>query len=75
MVSLRTNTKSSQMSELVDGNYQIKFKKKVKDRYSDRFLNWLEKMVQPEPQKRFANAKAVLKALKPIPISARSLLE
>jgi serine/threonine protein kinase len=74
LISLITNTKSSQMSELLDGNYQIKFKKKVKERYSDRFLNWLEKMVQPEPKKRFPNAKAALKALKPIPMSARSPL-
>jgi hypothetical protein len=62
------------MSELLDGNYQIKFKKKVKERYSDRFLNWLEKMIQPEPKKRFPNAKAALKALKPIGMSARSPL-
>ncbi len=67
IVCLLTNKKSSEIVELItpDNPYQIKFKNLVSDA-DTAFINWVQKMVQPQVSKRFSDAKSALKALQEI---------
>jgi hypothetical protein len=65
LICLLTGTKSTAIDTLIDEDNQINFKPLV-PKLSFRFIDWLEKLVQPNPKNRYANAAAALEALKPI---------
>lgn len=66
IICLITQTKSQDIGNLVDfSSNRINFKDKA-SKYSFRFIQWLEKMVEPDPKKRFANAKLALEAFQPL---------
>lgn len=65
LICLLTGTKSTAIDTLIDEDNQINFKPLV-SKLSFRFIDWLEKLVQPNPKNRYANAAAALEALKPI---------
>ncbi|MBC6476322.1 MAG: pentapeptide repeat-containing protein [Hormoscilla sp. GM102CHS1] len=67
MICLLTNTKSTEIGNLVDGSFRINFKHLV-PRVNRQFIRWLEKMTAPNPKHRFANAATALKALRPIDV-------
>ena len=65
IICLLTNKKSSEILNLTtaDNPYQIKFKPVLK--HLDRgFIDWLDKMVNPQVNKRFPDAATALKNLK-----------
>jgi len=65
LICLLTQTKSTAINTLIDANGQIDFQSLV-PRLSRRWINWLEKLVQPNPKNRYATASAALEALDPI---------
>lgn len=67
LICLLTNTKSTEIGNLVDGSFRINFKHLV-PRVNRQFIRWLEKMTAPNPKHRFANAAAALAALRPIDV-------
>ncbi|MBD2452666.1 protein kinase [Nostoc sp. FACHB-87] len=69
LICLLAKIKSTEIRELCDRNnpYIIKFKPLL-PQLSLRFLGWLENMVQPEQNKRFANAQAAFTALQPLEV-------
>ncbi|MCF4966530.1 serine/threonine protein kinase [Nostoc sp. CMAA1605] len=69
LICLLTQIKSPEIRELCDRNnpYLIKFSHLL-PKLSLRFLSWLENMVQPEQDKRFANAQAALAALQALDV-------
>ncbi|MBW4495576.1 MAG: protein kinase [Oscillatoria princeps RMCB-10] len=68
LICLLTGTKSADIGNLIDERYGIHFQHLVPPQ--DRgWLNWLEKMVEPRPQDRYANAAEALAALKPLDVS------
>jgi serine/threonine protein kinase/uncharacterized integral membrane protein len=70
LTCLLTGTKSSAINNLIDSTYRVNFRHLL-TQVSDEFIEWLEKMVQPNAGDRFANATEALKALKPLPIRRR----
>jgi len=69
LICLLTNTKSTDIGNLVDGSFRINFKNLV-PRVNRQFIRWLEKMTAPNPKHRFANAATALAALRPIDVVA-----
>ncbi|MFB2972290.1 pentapeptide repeat-containing protein [Aerosakkonema sp. BLCC-F183] len=67
LVCLLTNTKSTEIGNLIDENYTINFKHLLPN-LSQPFIKWLEKMVAPNLKNRFANAAAALESLRPIDV-------
>ena len=66
IICLITQTKSQDIGSLVNfATNRINFKDKA-SRYSFKFIQWLEKMVEPDPSSRFANAQLALEAFKPL---------
>lgn len=66
LICLITHIKSADIGSLVDfSSNKIIFKDRV-PQFSLRFLEWLEKMVEPNPANRYQNAKLALEALKPL---------
>ncbi|GEM_PF-2885298 len=66
LICLITQTKSSDLGSLVNfATNKIVFKDKVA-KFSFKFIEWLEKMVEPEPANRYENANLALEALKPL---------
>lgn len=65
LICLLTQTKSTQIGNLIDETYRINFKHLV-PHLNPQFIGWLEKMVAPSLKKRYPNAAAALKALQPI---------
>jgi serine/threonine protein kinase len=65
LICLLTGTKSTAMDTLIDEDGRITFRHFL-PKLSPRFIDWLEKMIQPKPKDRFPNAEAALEALKPI---------
>ena len=65
LICLLTGTKSTAIDALIDEDNQINFKPLV-SQLSFRFIDWLEKLVQPNPKNRYGNAAAAWEALKPI---------
>jgi tetratricopeptide (TPR) repeat protein len=63
LICLLTNTNSIDISKLIDENYRFKFKHLVGE-IDPRFIAWVTKMVEPNSNNRFANAKVALEALK-----------
>ena len=69
LICLITHTKSTDIGGLVDfSTNKIVFKDRV-PKFSLRFIEWLEKMVEPNPAKRYQNARLALEALKPLYIT------
>ncbi|MBW4614112.1 MAG: protein kinase [Desmonostoc vinosum HA7617-LM4] len=70
LICMLTKIKSIEIRQLCDRNnpYLIKFHHLL-PQLSLRFLGWLEGMVQPEQDKRFANAQAALIALQPLDVA------
>ena len=63
LICLVTHTKSIEIGNLVDfDSNRFTFKDKV-PKFSLRFIEWLEKMVEPNPANRYQNAKLALEAL------------
>ncbi len=67
LICLLTGTKSQDIGNLIDQNYRIHFQSLL-PKVSREFSRWLEKMVEPKPQNRFADAEAALAALKPLAV-------
>ncbi len=65
LICLLTGTKSTAIDTLIDEDNRINFKPLV-PKLSLRWIEWLEKLVQPNPKNRYANATAALEALRPI---------
>lgn len=65
LICLITKTKSSDVGNLVNSMNQFIFKDRV-PKFSFKFIQWLEKMVEPEPVDRFPDAKTALEALQPL---------
>lgn len=66
LICLISNTQSMNIGSLVDfSTNKINFKEKV-PKFSLRFIQWLEKMVEPNPANRYENAEVALDALKPL---------
>jgi len=65
LICLLTGINSTAMDTLIDEDGRIAFKPLVSN-LSLRFIDWLEKMVQPKQKDRFSNAEAALEALKPL---------
>ena len=63
IVCLVTNMKSTQIGELKNYNTnRIKFKSQIPG-LNRQFNQWLKKMIEPDPKKRFRDAETALKAL------------
>ncbi|MGK7884335.1 MAG: serine/threonine protein kinase [Crocosphaera sp.] len=66
LICLITQTKSYDIGNLVNfSTNRIDFKDKV-PKFSFRFIQWLEKMVEPDPVSRFSDAQTALNALQPL---------
>lgn len=67
LICLLTGYKSANIYELTseDDPYKLEFKHLL-PRLSLRFIQWLEKMVEPKLKDRFHNAEEALTALKPL---------
>ncbi|MBO0351608.1 hypothetical protein J0895_21490, partial [Phormidium pseudopriestleyi FRX01] len=68
LICLLTGTKSIEIGDLIDPSYRIHFQKRV-PKISLGWIQWLEKMVEPKPKNRYANAETALEVLTPIEIS------
>lgn len=67
LICLLSGTKSIDIGNLIDSNYRIHFQSLL-SKLSQEWIRWLEKMVEPKPKDRFADAAAALEALKPLEI-------
>ena len=73
-IALLTNTSSSNLSNLIDDNYQFQFSHLLTGINHD-FVNWLSKMVAPNLKDRFANAQDALVELQAIDITGMTTLK
>ncbi|WP_019508043.1 serine/threonine-protein kinase [Pleurocapsa sp. PCC 7319] len=73
-IALLTNTSSSNLSNLIDDNYQFQFSHLLTGINPD-FVDWLTKMVAPNLKDRFANAQEALVELQPIDITGMTTLK
>ncbi|WPF87925.1 protein kinase [Cyanobacterium aponinum AL20118] len=63
LICLITNTKSGDVGSLIDlSSNRVMFDKKMPN-VGVHFINWLERMVEPNPSLRYQNAKMALEAL------------
>ncbi|PHV61565.1 protein kinase domain-containing protein [Cyanobacterium aponinum] len=63
LICLITNTKSGDVGSLMDlSSNRVMFDKKMPN-VGVHFVNWLERMVEPNPSLRYQNAKMALEAL------------
>ncbi|MEM0978815.1 MAG: serine/threonine-protein kinase [Cyanobacteria bacterium P01_H01_bin.58] len=62
LICLLTHTKSSEIGDLVDISYKVKFRHLVPD-INVQWIRWLEKMVESRLVERFPNAQAALDAI------------
>ncbi len=67
LICLLTQTKSSEIGNLIDSAYRINVKQLV-PALSPKFIDWLQKMMAPNLKNRFNNAAAALTALQPIDV-------
>ena len=65
LICLLTRTKSSEIDTLIDEDNNISFQHLL-PQLSQRLLNWLQTLVQRNPNHRYQNAAEALKQLKPI---------
>lgn len=62
LICLLTQTKSTEVETLLDDTGRFNFKPKV-SKLNRRFIEWLEKMMQPKQKDRYASAAAAKEAL------------
>ncbi len=55
LICLLTGTPSSLIGKLIDDNHRVNVRSLLPN-LNPRFINWLEKMVEPAPRDRYANA-------------------
>ena len=67
LICLLTQTKSTEIGNLVDSAYRINVKHLV-PALNPQFIDWLQKMMAPNPKNRFVNAAAALTALESIDV-------
>ncbi|MBW4469131.1 MAG: protein kinase [Stenomitos rutilans HA7619-LM2] len=67
LICLLTGTKSDRIGDLVDISYRVSFKHLVPS-LNLKWVNWLEKMVEPRLKERFPNALAALAATPTSPL-------
>lgn len=67
LICLLTQIKSIEVGNLIDDNGKINFKAKV-PYLSDEFIEWLEKLVEPQCKNRYSNAQMALETLIPITV-------
>jgi serine/threonine protein kinase len=65
LICLLTGTRSLDLSHLIDSQFRIHFKSLV-PHLNPEFVAWLQKMVEPEVDRRYPDAKTALEALKPL---------
>ncbi|MGQ4647254.1 protein kinase domain-containing protein [Lyngbya aestuarii] len=65
LVCLLTGTRSIELTNLIDSSFRLNFQSLV-PQLSFRFIEWLQKLVQPNLNDRFEHAEAALEALKPL---------
>jgi serine/threonine protein kinase len=65
LIGLLTNTRSTEISNLIDDNYRFKFQHHLRH-INPRFIAWLTKMVEPNLKERFKDAKTALTDLQSI---------
>jgi serine/threonine protein kinase len=73
-IALLTNTSTVNISNLIDENYQFKFRHLVTGLNPD-FIHWLQKMVAPNLKDRYGNAAIALQELKTIDITGKARLK
>lgn len=75
LICLITNTKSGDVGSLMDlSSNKVIFNKKIPN-VGVYFVNWLERMVEPNPTLRYQNAKIALEALEKKSIITRENLK
>lgn len=67
LICLLTQTKSTQVGNLIDDHYQINFKHLV-PQLNPEFIEWLEEIVAPNLNDRFDNAQDALEVLQSIDV-------
>ncbi|MGC1244690.1 MAG: serine/threonine-protein kinase, partial [Spirulinaceae cyanobacterium] len=68
LICLLTGTNSASIGNLIDANYYVHFRHIVPSG-ANAWLNWLENLVEANPQDRFANATEAKEALEEIDLS------
>jgi Protein kinase domain len=62
-----TRTEPTEMYNIINmGTNQVMGLRELLSAYSLRFVDWLEKMVQPDPKDRYPDAEAAFNAFKPL---------
>jgi serine/threonine protein kinase len=62
-----TRTEPTEMYNIINmGTNQVMGLRKLLSAYSLRFVDWLEKVVQPDPKDRYPDAEAAFNAFKPL---------
>ncbi|NET85132.1 MAG: protein kinase, partial [Moorea sp. SIO1F2] len=76
LICLVTGIKTAEISNLIDlSNHRLKFRH-LASGYSKEFLDYLDKMVEPDPKKRLANLERIFKSVpSPQPIQRKVLAE
>ncbi|NES20193.1 MAG: serine/threonine protein kinase [Symploca sp. SIO3E6] len=67
LICLLTGTKSTDIGNLIDTNYSLHFQNLVPP-LKRGWVSWLQKMVEPRVQDRYAHAAEALAALEPIDV-------
>ncbi|NJO77126.1 MAG: serine/threonine protein kinase [Cyanobacteria bacterium RM1_2_2] len=67
LICLLTRTKSDQIGNLIDVNYQIRFKPLL-PKLNFQWATWLETLVEPNLKARYPNASAALEEMPAIPL-------
>ncbi|MEQ8974269.1 MAG: serine/threonine-protein kinase [Coleofasciculus sp. C1-SOL-03] len=67
LICLLTNTVSTEVGSLIDESSRMNFKQRV-PHLSQDFINWLQKMVEPNFKDRYSSAEAALDSLVPLQI-------
>ncbi|MBW4617914.1 MAG: serine/threonine protein kinase [Cyanosarcina radialis HA8281-LM2] len=67
LICLLTKTNSVDVGKLIDASYRFDFKHSG-SHLNPRWLDWLQKMVEPNVKDRYGNANEALEALKPIDV-------
>ncbi len=70
-IALLTNTSAVNISNLIDENYQFKFRHLLPGINPD-FIDWLQKMVAPNAKDRYGNAAIALQELQKIDITGKA---
>ncbi|MBS0018332.1 MAG: serine/threonine protein kinase [Arthrospira sp. SH-MAG29] len=68
LICLLTGIKSVDISQLIDEEYRINFRHLIPPPERG-WINWLEKMTEPQPNHRFKNAEAALEVIKKLNVS------